>query len=159
MLIRVHKGKHGRNTLVCQRDDGSSTIARLNLPPEHDLVHYAVETVLRRTGSFYALVAGGVDVADFARKAPDRGFDIPAEAVQTEHVVALLQLRRFGAAEADEFNATVARMCASTGLPPPPPIGPEDLDRIQEEIDRLLGAWHRLPEGQGLELPGPAAPA
>ncbi|MGH8436256.1 MAG: hypothetical protein ACRERX_17645, partial [Pseudomonas sp.] len=59
LTIRIKKGRDGPHSLVCQRADGSMTMQHhpTEFFPLHDLIHYAVETVLNYQRGFYGLVA------------------------------------------------------------------------------------------------------
>ena len=81
LLIRITKGKGKPDTLTCRRPNGSSTWARCPGPAQHDLIHYAVETVLGLKHSFYSLVAQGYDIADFEVPGARKALNLPDEAV------------------------------------------------------------------------------
>lgn len=151
MLIRLTKGKDKPHTLACVRDDGTSTWARLNIPPQHDLVHYAVETVLGLESSFYGLLARGWNIPDFEDREARKALEGSPEGVRTEYIVGLLQTELADGAEVEDFNAELRRMCGGRDVPPPE-ISPEDLRAIRAEVRRLLGLWLRLEPGAALEL-------
>jgi hypothetical protein len=60
--------------------------------PSHDLTHYAVETGLGYDHGFFGLVADGWDISDFA--SPWSRGPIPAEALEVELIVGLLDMQR-----------------------------------------------------------------
>lgn len=89
MKILLNKGIGKPNTLVCTRDDGSTSITRLNIPAEHDLCHYVVETTLGFRDAFYGLVAGVMEIQDF--NAPGTAMTLPREALYAEFIVGLFR--------------------------------------------------------------------
>lgn len=158
MKIRFTKGtgKDKPGTMVCVRDDGTQTWSALGHNfAQHDLTHYVVETTLGLRQSFYALVAGGIDIPDFAIPKEKRAFAIPAEAIQTEHVVGHLQVEMADGALIEDFNASLAAAARSLGQPPPPPLSSATLERLRAGIRELWAQWQALAPGGALELDFP----
>ena len=159
MKIRFTKGtgKEKPGTMVCLRDDGTQTWNALTHNfAQHDLAHYVVETTLGLRQSFYGLVAGGVDIPDFALPKEKRKVQIPPEAVQTEHIVGHLQVEMADGALIEDFNASLASACAVLGQPAPPAIPPEKLELMRTRIREIWTRWQLLPPGGSLELEFPA---
>ena len=66
MIIRLSKGNNKQDTLTCVRTDGSTTWTHLHPNMfQHDLMHYAVESILGLQNSFFGQVANGIDISDF----------------------------------------------------------------------------------------------
>ena len=89
LLIRMKKHPDGRASLTCVRADGTSTwqtpkAAQGHFFAQHDLTHYAVETILGCRQGFYGLLADGWNITDFGVPWP-RG-PMPAEALAGGHV-------------------------------------------------------------------------
>ena len=158
MTIRLTKGKNKMNTLVCVRDDGSRTWIALNLPPAHDLGHYAIETTLGFRNAFFGLLTQGWGIEDFGRPDPLTGEKptIPSEALQTEAIAGLLDMeqRSRHAPNYAEFDALLACACAGMGLPAPA-LTMAQLDAIRGRHTDLLHQWIALPEGETLNLSFP----
>ena len=159
MLIRFTRLTNERHRLEFVRDDGTSEARELETRSAllHDLVHYAVETTLGLRQSFFALVASGVDITAFAVPKEKRTFQIPVEAVQTEHIVGHLQVEMADGALIEDFNGSLAAACLVLGQAAPPPIPAETLDRLRAQVRDLWRRWQEIPPGGTLELEFPAA--
>lgn len=158
MNIRFTKGtgKEKPGTMACLRDDGSRTWVPLaHNFAQHDLAHWVVETTLGLRQSFYSLVAGGVDIPDFALPKEKRKVEIPPEAVQTEHIVGHLQVEMADGALIEDFNASIAASCAVLGQTAPPAIPPATLEILRARIRDLWRRWQEIPPGGVLELEFP----
>jgi hypothetical protein len=97
LKIRLKRRSDGSAALTCEREDGSVTWQRQEgslgmVFPSHDLTHYAVETALGYEHGFFGLVADGWDLSDFA--SPWSRGPIPAEALEVELIVGLLDMQR-----------------------------------------------------------------
>ena len=157
LTIRMKKNADGGNSLTCTRRDGSVTWQRRESQqaaffPQHDLTHFAVETVLAHRNGFYGLLAAGWDLSDFG--SPWARGRIPAEADVSEAIVGFLDIERTtGArAEADELNQLIANRCAERGCATPAPITPEELEAVHRKRAELFAQWVALPAGEALEL-------
>ena len=157
--LRVSLTKHadGGSVLRCTRADGSADWQRHHgnqavFFPLHDLTHFAIETELGVRRAFYGLLSEGWDIEDTTGKGK-RG-PIPPEALRVEHLVGAFDLERAGAANwsADELNAQATIFATDRGLPPPPPLSDEDLDRIRWRLGELFARWAAVEAGGTLEL-------
>ena len=154
MVIRFKKGKnqwkHKPDTLTCIRDDGSVTWTHLHRGfVQHDFAHYVVETTLGFENAFFGLVAKGYDIPGFRAPKVERPFEIPAEAIDTEPVVALLQadlLEDLG----DSGDSDGIFHDHSTSLPVG--ITDEQLEVMRQKLRALLERWHDLPPGESMAL-------
>lgn len=154
MIIRIAPTRNRTgHTLSVTRNDGSVTHTRLSMPPEHDLVHYAVESTLGLQDSFYGLIARGWNIEAFNRPGLTRIGDLPLQAIQTEFIVGLLQVELRNGVPCEDFNAELARACEGKGLEPPPPISEADLSAIRAAISDLLTRYHNSTNGVTLEFP------
>jgi len=156
LTIRIKKGKDGPHSLVCTRSDGSMTMQhqRQEFFPLHDLIHYAVESVLAYRRGFFGLVAEGWDLSDFGTPWP-RG-PLPRDMDPAELIVGMLglELTTREAAPAEDVNARVAHWYTENAPDQPLPERVDDgqLMRVRELIARLHGQWRRLGPGDGIEL-------
>jgi len=157
MRIRFQKGKDKPDTLSCIRDggataDGSRTWTRLQpgFGAQHDLAHYAVETVLGFDGAFYGLLAQGRAIEEFA-DTEDRSW-MGDQALQAEAVVMALQYELAGTADPDAFADTVEESCRGQGTGVPPGLTPEAVTAMRRRLMELWLRWRALPPGEALEL-------
>jgi len=151
--------------LTCIRDDGTSTFSKSRdggFFGPHDLMHYAVESTLGLTGSFFGLIARGWTVASFAEPGASRR--LPPEALHTEMMVGqLMQEHAYGPPlDAKAFNAVITESLRSTArlggepLPSVRQVTDGDLRRIREVFADLLGRYTALRDGERLELDFPS---
>src|SRR5688500_10877816 len=124
MLITIARGKNGKPpTLTCVRADGSSTWQRSSdFFAHHDLIHYAVESVLGYREGFLGLVASGRDLDSFGTRdgvkdtyTLEEGW---AEAVVGVFHIELNQVEREMSDE--ELKTVLDESCQAMGAPPPP---------------------------------------
>jgi len=158
ITIRIKKNPDGRTSLSCTRADGTTTWQKQQggqaaFFPRHDLTHYAVETVLGHDRGFYGLVAAGWDLSDFGTPWP-RG-RIPADANLSEVIVGFFDLERASGeiGSATDLNETLATYCADHGLPAPPLLTDDDLNRVRHKRGELFARWEAVKPGDALELP------
>ena len=96
MQIEFTRTKEDQLVLRMTRNDGSVTWSKIHKGLEaHDVAHYAVESVLGLKNSFFGLIAKGASIQDFDDK--DKIPLLPIEALQTEHLVNLLQVEGLNA--------------------------------------------------------------
>ncbi len=155
MTIRFTKGRNKPDTLTCRRDDGSCTWTALNLPPAHDLGHYALETTLGFRHAFFGLLAQGWDIQDFGRPDPKTGRKptIPPEVIQAEALVGLLDMERRSGHPPTHgiFMEMLASVGAGLGVPAPA-LDAAQLEAIRARHAALLRRWAETAEGTSLEL-------
>jgi hypothetical protein len=159
LTLQLKKGKGKPSTLTCIRVDGSSTWTNLHHGIEtHDLAHYAVESELGFRDAFYGMVNRGFHIGDFELPRDRRPRELipanlPAEALQTEHIVNLLQIEYFNTgAEDPDFLANLANILEQNDLPFPEGLDEAALQRIRETYRDLVSRWMMLPPGEMLEL-------
>lgn len=159
MLIRFTKGSaQKRSILKCIREDGSSTWTRIDPAIEfHDLAHYVVETELKFNKAFYGLVAAGFNIGDFELPRDQRPNELipsnlPAEALQTEHIVNLLQLASDGQMSESDILKSLSTILEENNLPFPGKLSTKSLRSIQIRLKGVLLRWNRLEPAEVLEL-------
>lgn len=138
-------GKYDR--LVVTRADGSSD--SVDCPKQgmipHDMVHYAVESVLAARG-FLSNVADGAAVA-FTDGASD-------EAEPVERLVETMQADTWsmgGNTPVDELIALYELACQARGHAAAP-VGPDDIAAIRANMADLAARWAAIPVGGTLSL-------
>ena len=131
--------------LLIDRGDGSSeTIPcpKQGIIP-HDMVHYAVESILAHRG-FLSLVSGG-QAAAFATAGGDS-----EEAI--ERLVESFQAELWGGrVPAADLLATYEHACEARGHPSVP-ITVADIDTIRARLDDLTARWAAVPLNGSLTL-------
>jgi hypothetical protein len=156
LTIRIKKGKNGPHSLVCTRVDGSMTMQhqRQDFFPMHDLIHYAVESVLGYRRGFFGLVAEGWDLSDFGTPWP-RG-PLPPDMDPAELIVGMLglELGSDKAASAEEVNARVAHWHAehAPDQAKPERVSDNQLTGVRDLIAKLHGEWRELNPGEAIDL-------
>lgn len=136
-------GKHDALTIV-RSGGGEETIAcpKQGIIP-HDMVHYAVESVLAHRG-FLSLVKDGQALA-FATAGGER-----EEAV--ERLVEAFQAEMWGGrVPAADLLATYAHACEARGHAVTP-ISAEDVEAIRGRLDALTAEWAALPVNGALTV-------
>lgn len=102
----------------------------------HDMVHYAVESVLAHRG-FLGLVAGG-EAAAFETQGGDS-----EEAI--ERLVESFQAEMWGGrVPADELLATYHIACEARGHPAAP-VSASDVEGVRAKLDELTEQWSAVP--------------
>jgi hypothetical protein len=154
MRIRFCKGDNSRDTLVCVRDDGTTTWSKLTSRfAYHDMAHYVIETTLGCRDAFYGLITQGWDIEKFTAVDPATGQrpELPAEAMQVEGLVTTFQSQSWNGAPNEEILALWEMSCASAGLPMPS-IASDQVDVMRERLARMWRRWDALPAGETLEV-------
>jgi hypothetical protein len=149
MQVQITKRTDGGGVLRCVRADGSVTWQKQGRHASffalHDLTHFAVESTLGFQRGFFGLVAEGWDLEDTTGKGA-RG-PLPAEAVEVEGIVGLLDAERGGGTiwTVDEFNEFAAMKAARR-------LTAEEIARIKARRSELFEQWFALPAGKTLHL-------
>jgi hypothetical protein len=155
MLIRLTKGRADKpGTLTGVRDDSSQTW-QPSTPyfAHHDLIHYAVETVLGYREAFWGLVAQGKGLDDFGTRQGLKDTYTLQER-WAESLVGILQWSSAGGGPAltdAEILAMLAKTCTDQGIAVPE-IDAEQLARIRDQIEALHQQWSQIPDGESMAL-------
>ena len=157
MKIQFKKGGQKQSILTCIREDGTSTWAKLKPGMEtHNLAHYAVETVLKFDKAFYGILSSGYGISDFelpAHKKPkELASELDESAIQTEHIVNLLQIEVFNIGENQQFIPDLISILKENNLPVPHNLNTSTLTKIREMFSGLLVQWQSLENEGVLEL-------
>lgn len=129
--------------LVAIRPDGSHE--RIACPKQgtipHDMVHYAVESVLAERGFLSKLQAEG-----------PRAMSREAAAEAVERLVETLQAEIWSGRVPDaELLGLYALACEARGHPAAP-VSRETLAAIRQEMDELAARWEAVGVGESLTL-------
>jgi hypothetical protein len=146
ITLAFTKGSGKTDTLIVTRADGAEE--RIECPKQgiipHDMVHYAVESVLAARG-FLGRVAAGEDAA----------FTMAAEAESdgVERLVEVIQGDAWsGGASPPAEMIDLYRVTCEARACPPLPLDAEAIDAIRAEIGRLGETWSATPIGGTLSL-------
>jgi len=143
LVFTKRDGKH--DDLAIERADGSSETIRCpkqGIIP-HDMVHFAVESVLAHQG-FLSLVAGGEALA-FTTTGGDS-----EEAI--ERLVECFQAEMWGGrVSAADLLATYALACEARGHAAAP-IAVDDVEIVRARLDELTDSWAAVPVNGSLTL-------
>lgn len=158
LQIVLKKGQGKASTLTCIREDGTKTWARLHAGLEdHDLAHYALESVMNWQEAFFGLVSQGYEIGDFEKKREERPealipANLPWQAKLSECIVGLLQVQRLNSGESRDFIQILEEILKERNLDYPPDLTKEKLQDIREMYHRLAGQWLALAPGESLQL-------
>jgi hypothetical protein len=148
MMIQLKKGRDGKSTLACVREDGSRTWARVHpFFPVHDLTHCAVESVFGFTQAFFGLIASG-------REIDETEHDLSAEAIWAEHIVGILDRERASGviAPASELTYWLNDALRRSGGPEFRGLEEDELAAARLLRDSLAERWYAVPPGETLEV-------
>ena len=158
MIVQFTKGNSKPSTLKCIRSDDSSTWTKIQPAIEfHDLAHYVVETELGFMNAFYGLVATGYSIQDFDLPREQRPeallpANLPVEALQTEHIVNLLQVGQNQSEPEMDFLNTLKKILEEKNIEFPEKLDTTSLRSIQLRLKGLLLSWKQLEPGDSLKL-------
>ena len=143
MIFTKRDGKYELLEIV-RTDDG---VERIDCPKQgivpHDMVHYAVETVLGARGFMRAIGAG-----ETVAYAPMK----EAEAEAVERLVETMQADAWGAPGSPADLIDLYRLTCEARGHDAIPVHPADVETIRDEITRLQLLWDDVPIGGTLEL-------
>lgn len=133
-LLTIHRADRRQETIDCPKQ---------RIIP-HDMVHYAVESVLDARG-FLGRVAAG-EAADFTM-----GAEVESDGV--ERLVEVIQGDGWsgGTTPEDEMIALYAATCAARGCTALA-VDAATIDAIRARMADLTAAWEAVPVGGTLEL-------
>jgi hypothetical protein len=143
-LTFTKRGGKYDDLLIEQADRPPQTIAcpKQGIIP-HDMVHYAVESVLAHRG-FLGLVAGG-EAAAFTTTGGNA-----EEAI--ERLVEGFQAEMWGErVSAEDLLATYELACDARGHPAAP-VSVEDVETIRRRLDELTAKWTAVPLNASLTV-------
>ena len=146
MEIRFTKGAGKYDRMEVVRDNGGR--ANVDCPKQgiipHDMVHYAVESVLAKRG-FIARVAAG-EVAAFNMNVED-------ETDGVERLVEVLQADGWSGwqSTAEDILSLYKSTCGARSCHPLD-VGANDIEVVRERILALTAQWEAIPTGGALSL-------
>jgi len=160
LIVEIEKRADGSSLLRCTRPDGSVTWQKTKSRhgayfPLHDLIHFAVETVLEMKSGFFGLIVQGWEIEDTTGKGA-RG-PIPTEAKTVELIVGLLQSESASGQEwsSAQFMEQAALFAASRNEDVTIEVTDEELRAIRARMRDLHSRWGAVPMGRALSLDFP----
>ena len=148
LLVRLQRGREGRDFVAGVRADGSSCwLRRPGGMPRSDRALVAVEATLNLEQGVFALVAAGADLAEFL---------LPAAAARADAAGWVVRLATVLDAEsASPHVGGAAKVTAALGRPPEgaPLLDDALLLALRGALARLDVAWRGLAADDALEFP------
>ena len=143
MLITINRKKGNQITMLITRDNGSQTWTQVNpnlLP--HEIGHYVVEKQLEFKNAFFGLINSGVDIHEFesheSRNANPLLQQLSEEALQTEHIVNLLQIEFLQQTDPDQLLPELTDILNIQGISFPEGLTNQKLSMIRQEYTQIL---------------------
>lgn len=158
MKILIKKSNNKPSILTCIRGDGSNTWTKLHQGLEiHDIAHFVVETELSFKDAFYGTVAKGININDYELPTKQRPKEViptnlSLHALQTEHIVNLLQIHYLNTQNDFNFIETLKDIFNKHDMKFPPELTEEKFEIIKNHLISLMQQWESLNEGEELEL-------
>lgn len=158
MIIKFIKGDlTTRSKLICTRKDGSFTSSLMYPGIElHDIIHYAVETILEVKKGFYGILDQGFQIEDFElprhqRPAALIPSNLPVESIQSEFLVNQLMMEILQD-PIDDFMEVFKKALDANKLPFPERLNESTLSEIRKLIHTIKKQWSDLADGKSMEL-------
>ena len=153
MDITFSKKENKSSTLTCTRKDGSQTWMQVSdFFVAHDLMHYAVETVLNYKNSFYGMLNSGINITDFEKPKAQRTIVLSEQAIIAEHLVNLL-LIEYNQGPVADFNETLLLSFAADNPGIKPAVVSEEAHKkIHDIFSDQINKWYKLATGETLVL-------
>lgn len=168
MKIEFQKGSSGhamvpgksfkKSTLHITRSDGSQDWSYIHPGlQDHDIAHYAAETVLGMKNGFYGIIEQGASIADFELPKDQKGplvhpDSMHIEAIQSEYLVNQLQTEIWSSGQMEDFLDVFQKTLADNNIPYPQSLNEESLEEIRKVYHHHALAFHSMEEGEVLSL-------
>lgn len=158
MIIILKKRQKQPSIITITRPDGSSTWNKIHRGLEtHDIAHYAVEKTLNFKNAFYGLIAAGTNIQDFDTPRDRRPEEVipvnlHVEAIQTEHIVNLLETELYQMTDPTSFLPMLKEILEEHQIPFPTILTESTLVKIRQTYHDLVHQWRSLKEGEQLKL-------
>lgn len=150
MQIIITKGE-SRNTLLCERADGSSAYADLGPSmPHHDLAHYVVELNFELREGFFGQIMSGRTIDELSDKEVIKS--LGPQAWLAEVMARNLQSISSGAAMVVQYAKLVKWEAETLDGVISPEISREQVDETKARFDQLCADWEQVPVNGELTL-------
>ena len=155
----LSRGKsYKKSTMHITRDDGSKDWTYLHPGLlDHDIAHYAVESVLKMDNGFFGIINKGAAIADFEKPKEDKGplvhpETMHIEAQQSEYIVNQLQIELYSSGKMDDFLEVLRNTLDVNGFPFPEQLNDQSLKEIRAMYYKHALEFLSMPEGSTLNL-------
>jgi len=155
LKIEFKKQKNKPSILTCYRQDGTYTWTKLYQGFEdHDLAHVAIEIVLEFENAFFGLIKKGFAINEYElpkNVKPDelQSYNLPDEALQTEHLVNLLQTEFRNGKIIPNLLEIYANILTEHNIPFPKKLNQRNLSEIRLAYQAHIKKWKEIkPEEQ-----------
>ncbi len=158
MELQFKKYLNKPSIITFIRSDGTRTWLKIHHGQElHDLAHFVVEREMKCTQAFLGLIDQGYEASDFElpiEQKPEKlkGKYLPVEAIQTEHIINLLQTEALSHERNEAFLEMLKDILQKDQIPYPQSLNKEKLDLIREKYTKLIEQWNNLAPGKTLYL-------
>jgi hypothetical protein len=168
MKIEIQRGSSGhsmvpgksfkKSTLRITRSDGSKDWGYIHPGlQDHDIAHYAVETVLGMKNGFYGIIDQGASIADFELPKNQKGplvhpDTMHLEAIHSEYLVNQLQTEIWSSGLMEDFLDIFKKTLADKNIPYPKHLNAKSLEEIRKVYHHHALAFHAMKEGEVLRL-------
>ena len=124
---------------------------------DHDIAHYAVETVLGFKNGFYGIVNQGIEILDFELPKEEKPTlvhpdTMHIEAIQSEYIVNLLQTEIWNSGRIDNFLEVLKSSLGERNISFPVQITNDKLEEIRNVYHHYALEFSSMQEGESLEL-------
>ena len=153
MEISFTKKAFKKHIISCKRADGSVTWMQSDdFFVHHDLMHYAVETIMNYRNAFYGMLESGIDISDFELPKEKRTFSYSTEALHSETLVGLINTE-LSQGNFEDLQQVIREMYESN-YPSiaAPEVRLESVARIKEKYEELVLNWMILAPNEKLIL-------
>ncbi len=154
MQVHFKKDAEGNFILHCIRNDGTSTWQKYSknvlFQVEHDLIHFAVETILGFKDAFYGILASGKDISWFEQaEASGKKPRVGLQGMYGEIFSGELQRLKNN----DQFVESLPAILEQYKLPPWS-LTLDQIKSIRAKAAHWLERWKQSESGITLEFPG-----
>jgi len=153
MEISFTRKAFKKHIISCKRTDGSVTWMQCDdFFVHHDLMHYAVETIMHYRNAFYGMLESGIDISDFELPKEKRTFNYSSEALHSETLVGLINTELSQGNFEDMQQVTREMYELNYPSVTAPELSPELVTRIKEKYQELVLYWMKLVPNEKLTL-------
>jgi hypothetical protein len=153
MQLQIKKNTVKQHLIKYIRDDGSHTwMYADDYFVQHDLSHFAIESVLKYSNAFMGMLNAGMNIKDFENREKRKELGISKEAAYAESMANLF-LMEISEGDVEPFNK-VSQSVFTTSFPQfdPPELSDIEKNNIRLYLKQLLNLWQNLPAGDEILL-------
>ena len=153
MLMRITKNIDKPHIIKYIRDNGTETWMYSDaFFVQHDLSHFAIESVMKYSTAFNGMLNSGMDIKDFEDKEKRARLTVTDEACYAENMSNLF-LTEIMQGEFEDFNTVQQQsFIAMNTQCQPVSLSDEKIQTIRDYLRQLLDQWNEMPVGETMEL-------